>query len=139
MATKNRKLPIVLLLTCILGAVAASAQSGILSNPNAFPFTFNCGGQQVTVVTVANAANALVTTNNSVMIATSLTQVTSYIDPTTGQPVTQTLNSQIGAGHGQATGISDLTTCVSAPITVQDPQLGTETITLTIVAFFTPR
>jgi hypothetical protein len=123
----------------IIGINTAVAQSGILNSPNFHPFTFNCGGQQVSVVAPSSAsANALVTTDNRVIVATSLTQVLSYTDPTTNQPVTQTSNSVFGPGHGQATGIST-TSCVIEPFTFQDPQLGTVTVTGTVVGFFTPR
>jgi hypothetical protein len=142
MVTKNGTVPALLFaLFCLLPAVrTASAQSGLLNSPAAFPFTLNCGTQQITVVSPAGAAaNSLVTSDNRVMLATSVTQVNSFIDPTTNQPTTQTFVFQFGAGHGQASGISDLTTCVSTPITFQDPQLGTVTATLTIVGFFVPR
>jgi hypothetical protein len=123
----------------VLGISTALAQSGILNSPNSHPFTFNCGGQQVSVVAPSgSSANALVTTDNRVIVATSLTQVLSYTDPTTNQPVTQTSTSAFGPGHGQANGIST-TSCVIEPFTFQDPQLGRVTVTGTVVGFFTPR
>jgi len=135
-----RIMPLLLPLALLLGVGTASGQSGILNNPNAFPINLNCGGQQLMIVSPAGpSSNGLVTNDNRVLLATSLTQVNSFIDPTTHQPATQTFNVTFGAGHGQATGIGNLTTCVSPPMTFQDPQLGTVTATLTIVGFFAPR
>jgi hypothetical protein len=66
--------------------------------------------------------------------------VNSFIDPRTNQPVTQTLTFTYGAGHGQANGIPNLTTCVTTnPITFQDPEVGTVTATITIIGFFARR
>jgi hypothetical protein len=142
MIAKNRTFPVAPFLAfgLVLALSTASAQSGILNNPQAFPLTLNCGGQQVTAVSPSGpAANVLVLSDNRVLIATSVTQVDTYIDPTTNQPVTRTQNIQFGAGHGQANGIGNLTTCVSQPFTFQVPTLGTVTETLTIVGFFVPR
>jgi hypothetical protein len=125
--------------TLVLGISTALAQSGILNSPNFHPFTFNCGGQEVSVAAPSGASsNALVTTDNRVIVATSLTQVLSYTDPTTNQPVTQTTTFAFGPGHGQANGITT-TSCVIEPFSFQDPQLGTVTVTGTVVGFFTPR
>jgi hypothetical protein len=108
-------------------------------NPNAFPLTFHCGNQQVTIVSPSGpASSGLVTTDNRVFLVTFLTAVGSFTDLTTNQPVTQTSTFQFGAGHGQANGIGNLTSCVSEPFTVQDLQLGTGTVTLTLVGFFAP-
>ncbi len=101
--------------------------------------TFDCGGEQVTVVSVvtssAVAVNVVGTTGN--FVATQIAGTVTITDPT-GEvfeepPFDQTV------GQGEKKGLQgSLTTC-DTTITFEDPEVGTVTVDFTFTGFFTPR
>jgi hypothetical protein len=126
-------------------AIAAVLAVGVASadpvnSKNTQTFTLDCGGEQVTVVSVvtssAVAVNVVGTTGN--FVATQIAGTVTITDPETGEvfeepPFDQTV------GQGEKKGLQgSLTTCDTI-ITFEDPDVGTVTLDLTVTGFFTPR
>jgi hypothetical protein len=121
----------------MLGVGIASADP--INSKNVQRFHLDCGGEQITVVTIfqnkAVVANIEGSTGNFVI--TRLSGTFTYTDPQTGEEVTEPFDLPIG--NGSKAGLQeDLISCTT-PRIVQDPELGTLSVDLTLTGFLTPR
>ena len=110
-----------------------------INSKNVQTFQLDCGGEQITVVTIfqndAVVANIEGSTGN--FVVTRLSGTFTYTDPQTGEEVTEPFDLPIG--NGSKAGLEeDLISCTTLR-TVQDPELGTLTVHLTLTGFLTPR
>ncbi len=124
-------------ITAVLAVGVASADP--VNSKNAQTITLDCGGEQVTVVTLFNNRAAVVnvvgTTGN--MVLTQIAGTATFTDPETGEVVKEPILDRVG--QGQKKGLQgSLTTCDTI-ITFEDPEVGTVTLNLTGTGFFTPR
>jgi hypothetical protein len=121
----------------VLGVGIGSADP--INSKNVQRFHLDCDGEQITVVTIfqndAVVANIEGSTGNFVI--TRLSGTFTYTDPQTGEEVTESFDLPIGNGS-QAGLQEDLISCTT-PRIVQDPELGTLTVDLTLTGFLTPR
>ncbi len=125
-------------------ALALVVASGVafadpINSKNALIVTLDCGGEQVTVVTLFNnraaTANVVGTTGN--FVATQFAGTATFTDPETGKVVKDVFVDPIG--QGQKKGLQgSLTTCKTT-LTFEDPEVGTVTLVLRVTGFFTPR
>ena len=123
-----------MVITTLLAVGIASADP--VNSPNAQTYTLNCGGEEVTFVTIgfnrAPLANVVEGTSN--FRFTEITTTFTNLD--TGEVFTDTF----ATGQGNRTGLQDdLVTCAAPEVTFVDPETG-ETIhgVLSIEGFFTP-
>jgi hypothetical protein len=123
----------------LAGGSAGAAFADPIGGQLAVPLTLTCGESVLTVVSPNEPAATLqVIGTTYVLVATEATRIITYVDPQTGLPVTETLHVVFGAGNEQATGLQPkLTTCTSNG-TVQDPNLGDVTYTITVTLATTP-
>jgi len=99
-----------------------------------FPVT--CSGQTYQVVGGRGAA-AQVLDSQNVLIPAEFIQVSSWIDPATGQKVTQT--DAFTVGQGNRTGQQgNQVTCTYVAV-FQDPDVGPITVNGSIIGFFASR
>ena len=115
------------------------ASADPVNSKNAQTITLDCGGEQVTVVTLftnrAAVVNVVGTTGN--MVLTQIAGTATFTDPETGEVVEAPIDFTIG--QGKKTGLQDsLTTCTTT-ITFEDPEVGPVTLDVTFTGFFTPR
>jgi hypothetical protein len=125
-------------ITVLLAVGIASADP--INSKNARTFTLDCvGGQSVTVVFVLQ--NAAVVTNvvgsTENFVGTAFTGTVTFIDPATGQSVTEPI--LFHPGSGQKEGLQDSLTTCDGTFSFEHPDLGEVTVDLTITGFFTPR
>ncbi len=123
-------------IAAVLAAGVASADP--INSKNAQIVTLDCGGEQVTVVTLLNnrsvVANVVGTTGN--FVATQFAGTVTFTDPETGEVVEEEFVDPIG--QGQKKGLQgSLTTCETT-LTFEDPE-GTVIVDITVTGFFTPR
>ncbi len=118
----------------------ASSMSTAFADANTEPFTLTCGDEQITVVTPSeHAASAQVVGSTANTVATRVTIRTTFTDPTTQQPVTETETFTYGAGHGKARGLQDQLQTCSSTFSFHDPDVGLVTGHLSVTLFMTPR
>ncbi len=125
-------------------AIAAVLAAGVafadpINSKNAQIITFDCGGEQVTAVSVvtnkAVAVNVVGTTGN--FVATEFAGTLTFTDPETGEVVFED-EFVTPVGQGQKKGLQgSLITCETT-LTFEDPE-ETVTVDLTVTGFFTPR
>jgi hypothetical protein len=97
-----------------------------------------CDGVNLTLVSANEPTPSLhVIGDTGVFVATSAHLELRFVDPATGQTVTEITDVVYAAGHGHALGVQDdLTTCTDTEI-VDDPVVGP--ITATLVATLAAR
>ena len=127
-----------------IAAIITALGVGIVSadpinSKNVQRFHLDCGGEQITVVTIfqnaASVSNIEGSTGNFVI--TRLSGTFTYTDPQTGEEVTESFELPIG--NGSKAGLQeDLISCTT-PRIVEDPELGTLFVDLTVTGFLTPR
>jgi hypothetical protein len=121
----------------VLAVGIASADP--VNSKNAQIFTFDCGGEEVTVATVFQSAavafNVVDTTGNFVL--TRVEGTATFTDPETGEVVEDEFVDRIGKGKKKGLRGS-LTTC-DTTLSFEDPEVGPVTLDLTVTGFFTPR
>ena len=126
--------------TAIVAVLAAGmASADPVNSKNAQIFTFDCGGEEVTLVAIGNSNGAAFsvvdTTGNFVL--TRIEGTETYTDPETGEVVEHEFD--IPTGKGKREGLQgSLTTCNDSG-SFEVPGLGTVTVDLTLTGFFTPR
>ena len=127
----------VVMVMAVFGSGIAAADP--INSKNAQITTLNCGGEQVTVVTLVNnraiVANVVGTTGN--FVVTQIAGTGTFTDPETGEVVQEEFVDPIGQGKKKGLQGS-LTTCETT-LTFEDPEVGTVTVDLTLTGFFTPR
>jgi hypothetical protein len=126
-----------MVITALFAVGIASADP--LKSKNAQILTLDCGGEEVTVVTLFNnnavVNNVVDTTANFVL--TRFEGTATYTDPETGEVVEEEFAGTVGKGKKQGLQRS-LTTCDTS-FTFEDPEVGTVRLDLTADGFFTPR
>ena len=125
--------------TAIVAVLAVGTASADPVNKNSERLTFDCGGEQVEVVTIFQSRgvsfNVVDTTGTFVLTRVDITET--FTDPETGEVVERDFVETIGKGGKRGLERS-LTTC-DTTITVEDPVVGTVTVDFTLTGFFTPR
>ena len=124
----------------IVAVLAVGTASADPVNKNSEILTFDCGGEQVEVVTIFQSRgvsfNVVDTTGNFVLTRVEGTET--ITDPETGE-VLDEFEFEFPIGQGQRTGLQgSLTTC-DTTLVFEDPEVGTVTADLTFTGFFTPR
>jgi hypothetical protein len=126
-----------MVITALFAVGIASADP--LKSKNAQILTLDCGGEEVTVVTLFNnnavVNNVVDTTANFVL--TRFEGTATFTDPETGEVVEEEFAGTVGKGKKQGLQRS-LTTCDTS-FTFEDPEVGTVRLDLTADGFFTPR
>ena len=125
-------------IVAVLAVGVASADP--VNSKNAQIFTFDCGGEEVTVATLFNnravVVNVVDTTGN--FLFTRIEGTATFTDPETGE-VLDEFEFEFPIGQGQRKGLQgSLTTC-DTTLVFEDPEVGTVTADLTFTGFFTPR
>ena len=124
----------------IVAVLAVGTASADPVNKNSERLTFDCGGEQVEVVTIFQSRgvqfNVVDTTGNFVLTRVDITET--FTNPDTEEMVEEEFVETIG--QGQREGLQgSLTTC-DTTITFEDPVVGTVTVVdFTFTGFFTPR
>ena len=125
--------------TAIVAVLAVGTASADPVNKNSERLTFDCGGEQVEVVTIFQSRgvsfNVVDTTGTFVLTRVDITET--FTDPETGEVVERDFVETIGKGGKRGLERS-LTTC-DTTITFEDPVVGTVTVDFTLTGFFTPR
>ena len=135
-----KRLALVLIMASIITALGVGIGSADpINSKNVERFQADCGGEQITVVTIfqndAVVGNIEGSTGNFVI--TRLSGTFTYTDTQTGEEVTEPFDLPIG--NGAKAGLQeDLISCTHLRI-VEDPELGTLTVDLTETGFLTPR
>jgi hypothetical protein len=130
----------ILLGTILLAMVLAGTSGVALADPvngthkEVFPVT--CGDQTYEVVAGRGAA-AQVVDSQAVLVPAEFVQVSSWVDPQTGQIVTQT--DAFSVGNGNRSGQQGTQISCTYKAIFQDPDVGPVTVDGTIVGFFAPR
>ncbi|CAA9450358.1 MAG: hypothetical protein AVDCRST_MAG02-829 [uncultured Rubrobacteraceae bacterium] len=124
-------------IVAVLAVGMASADP--VNSKNAQIFTFDCGGEEVTLVAIGNSRGAAFsvvdTTGNFVLMRVEGTET--FTDPETGEVVEYEF--EFSTGQGEKKGLQgSLTTCDDSG-SFEDPELGTVTVDITVTGFFTPR
>jgi len=99
-------------------------------------FSVTCAGQSYHVV-AGRGAPAQVLDSQAVLIPAAFVQVSSWVDPQTGQTVTQ--SDTFSIGNGNRTGQQGDQISCSYTAVFQDPDVGPVTVNGTIIGFFAPR
>ena len=124
-------------ITVLLAAGIASADP--IKSKNAQILTINCGGEEVTVVTIVNnnaiVANVVDSTSN--FVTTRIEGTFTFTDPESGQTVVVPIDDPIG--QGKRTGQEGTLTACATTLFFEDPEVGPVTVDLTVTGFFTPR
>jgi hypothetical protein len=135
-----KRLALVLAMAAIITALGVGIGSADpVNSKNVQRFHLDCGGEQITVVTIYQ--NGAVVTNiegsTGNFVITRLSGTFTYTDPQTGEEVTEPFVELIG--NGSKAGLQeDLISCTT-PRIVEDPELGTLNVDLTLTGFLTPR
>jgi hypothetical protein len=134
-----KRIALVLAMAAIFTALGVGIGSADpINSKNVSTEQWNCGGEQITIVTIFqnNAVVANIQGSTGNFVITRLSGTFTYTDPQTGE-VTQPFDLPIG--NGSKAGVQeDLISCTT-PHIVQDPELGTLTVDLTLTGFLTPR
>ena len=135
-----RRVALVIAIAAIITALGVGIGSADpINSKNVSTEQWNCGGEQITIVTIlqndARLANIVGSTGNFVI--TDLSGTYTYTDPLTGEEVTKTFDLPTGNGS-KAGQQEDLISC-TFPHNVEDPELGTLFVDLTLTGFLTPR
>jgi hypothetical protein len=135
-----KRLALMLAMAAIITALGVGIGSADpVNSKNVQRFHLDCGGEQITVVTIfqnkALVANIEGSTGNFVI--TRLSGTFTYTDPQTGEEVTESFDEPIS--NGPQVGLQeDLISCTT-PRIAEDPELGTLFVDLTLTGFLTPR
>jgi hypothetical protein len=123
----------------IVAVLAVGTAAADPVNKNSERLTFDCGGEQVEVVTIFQSRgvsfNVVDTTGNFVLTRVEITET--FTDPETGEVEEEEFVETIGKGEKRGLERS-LTTC-DTTITFEDPEVGTVTVDFMLTGFFTPR
>jgi hypothetical protein len=135
----GRSLPLVLVSCALLlaGYVGTASADPLNNNRLQIPATCKEAGEQFTFVINGEgvAGHIVGSTINIHPVEDTVTYT--YMDPTTGKRVKETVIDSLGSG--EKTGLqSDLTRC-SGTVSYEDPELGLVTANFDILAYFTPR
>jgi hypothetical protein len=129
-----------LLGTVLIAVVLAGTSNAALADPvsgtHKEVLTVTCSGQTFEVVAGRGAA-AQVVESHEVLIPAEFVEVSSWVDPQTGQTVTQTDAFSVGKGERMGRQ-ADQISCTYKAI-FEDPDVGSVTVNGTIVGFFAPR
>lgn len=135
-----KRVALVIAIAAIITALGVGIGSADpINSKNAERFQVDCGGEQITLVTIFqnNAVVANIEGSTGNFVITRLSGTFTYTDPQTGEEVTEPFDLPIG--NGKKAGLQeDLIRCTHLRI-VQDPELGTLTVHLTETGFLTPR
>jgi hypothetical protein len=126
-----------MVIMALLAVGIASADP--VKSKNAEVFTLDCGGEEVTIVSIfhSNAAVFNVVDGTSNFVATHFGGTFTFTDPESGQTVVEPFD--IPVGQGKRTGQEgELTTCATT-FFFEDPEVGLVTVDVTVTGFFTPR
>ena len=132
---------ILMVATMAIAAVLAVgvASADPVNSKNAQIINLDCGGEQLTVVSLYNnrgvVVNVVGTTAN--MVTTQIAGTVTFTDPQTGEVVVQDFLQR--TGQGQKKGLEGSQTTCDTIITYEDPVVGMVTLDLTGTGFFTPR
>jgi hypothetical protein len=120
----------------LLLLVAAPAAADPVAGTHKAVFPVACAGQTYLVVGGVGVA-AQVVDGTAVLIPAAFVQVSSWVDPATGEVVTQTDAFTVGQGNrtGQQ---ADLVDCTYHAV-FQDPEVGAVTVDGTVTVFLAPR
>jgi hypothetical protein len=124
---------LVALAALLLGGGSAAADPVTGTHKEVFPVT--CGGQTYLVVGGVGAP-AQVVDGTAVLIPAAFVQVSSWVDPATGETVVQT--DAFGIGTGRRTGQQDRLVSCAYTADFTDPAVGTVRVNGTVTGFFTP-
>jgi hypothetical protein len=119
----------------LLGTIQSVAADPVKSTHKEV-FPVSCAGQTYLVVGGRGAA-AQVLESTAVLIPAAFVQVTSWVDPQTGQVVTQT--DAFSVGNGNRTGQQGTQISCTYQAVFQDPEVGPITVNGTISGFLAPR
>jgi hypothetical protein len=135
-----KRVALVLAMAAIITALGVGIGSADpINSKNVQRFQADCSGEQITFVTIfqnaAVVANIEGSTGNFVI--TRLSGTFTYTDPQTGEEVTESFDDPVS--NGPQVGLQkDLISCTTLRI-VEDPELGTLTVDLTLTGFLTSR
>lgn len=120
-------------------AAAGPAAADPVRGHEAVPIALTCAGESFLFISPNEPTPAgQLIGGTSVVVATAAHLVTSFVDPETGNPVTDVIDVVYGAGHGAAIGVnSQLTTCTATNV-VDDPMVGPITANLTLTVAVHP-
>jgi hypothetical protein len=120
-----------------LGLTPASADP--VRGHNAVPLTLTCNGVELMLVSANEPTPTIhVIGESTVLVATAAHLELSFVDPATGQTITEVTDVVYGSGHGAANDAQrNLTTCTSTQV-IEDPAVGTITATLTATVAIRP-
>lgn len=128
------------LLALLLAAGTGEAMADPLNSPQAVPFEITCNGERLSVISPSEPSSALqVVGENTVGIATVITLTTTFIDPQSGEPVSDVQTVVYGPGHGGAQGLQGRLTPCEETVIIDDPSLGTVTVVFAGDFLLTPR
>lgn len=135
----GRSLPLVLVSCALLlaGYVGTASADPLNNYRLQIPASCEEAGEQFTFVINGEgvAGHIIGSTINIHPVEDTVTYT--YVDPTTGKRVKETVIDSLGSG--EKTGLqSDLTRC-SGTVSYEDPELGLVTANFDILAYFTPR
>jgi hypothetical protein len=120
-----------------LGLLAgAPAGADPVASPHKEVFPVTCAGQTYQVVAGVGAA-AQVLAGTAVLVPAAFVQVSTWVDPATGQVVTQTDAFSIGTGN--RTGQQDRRVECAYDASFPDPEVGPVTVDGTVTGFLAPR
>jgi hypothetical protein len=129
----GQALALALLLWAAAGATPAAADP--VANPHKETFPVACAGQTYLVVAGPGAA-AQVVESTEVLVATAFVQVTSWVDPATGQVVTVT--DAFTVGGGKRAGQQDRLVDCAYAAAFSDPELGPVAVDGTVTVRLAP-
>lgn len=135
----GRSLPLVLVSCALLlaGYVGTASADPLNNYRLQIPASCEEAGEQFTFVINGEgvAGHIIGSTINIHPVEDTVTYT--YVDPTTGKRVKETVIDSLGSG--EKTGLqSDLKRC-SGTVSYEDPELGLVTANFDILAYFTPR
>jgi hypothetical protein len=130
-----RLLGIALAIGLIMAGTAQSALADPINGTHKEVFPITCAGETFLVVGGVGAP-AQVVEGQEVLIPAEFVQVSSWVDPVTGETVTQT--DAFSVGQGNRTGQDDQITCTYTA-TFQDPEVGPVNVVGTVIGFIAPR
>lgn len=121
-------------------AGTGKAMADPINSPKALPFAVTCEGERLNVISPSEPSSALlIEGENTVGIGTVVTLTTTYIDPQSGEPVTDVQTVMYGPGHGAARGVQGKLTRCTETVIIEDPALGTVTVVFAGDFLLTPR
>jgi hypothetical protein len=129
----GQALALALLLWAAAGAVPAAADPVANSHKETFPVA--CAGQTYLVVAGPGVA-AQVVEATDLLVATAFVQVTSWVDPATGETVT--VVDAFTIGNGKRAGQQDRLVDCAYQATFTDPELGPVAVDGTVTVRLAP-